>query len=237
MDDLAACASCQGAASAPELPLGYVALVARPESALHHSLDRRSIAWVGTWPEPEHKSSRTEWLRCVDPLSCAQPAVVRLRSRSDEIDHRSGGASSSALLVSPPRLARGQPALWWRHPPFSRSRGSARGTNRGGIDHPGRPVDRQSHEIVIAFGVKSQAQGLEYALQRAVIAVEGEAVVDGAPLAIALGHIAPGSAGAALPEDAIARQGVRIGAWEVVVSHRWLTTTPGVLLSFRTNLS
>jgi hypothetical protein len=49
-------------------------------------------------------------------------------------------------------------------------------------------------------------------------AVEGEAVLDGAPLAVALGHIAPGSAGAKLPEDTIARRSHEITRGAVVAA-------------------
>jgi len=66
--------------------------------------------------------------------------------------------------------------------------------------------------VDVALGVEADAQRSQNAVERAIVAVLGEPVVDRPVRPIALGHVAPGGPGAELPEDAVER-GAVVAAW------------------------
>src|SRR4051794_13031124 len=79
---------------------------------------------------------------------------------------------------------------------FFRPGGGGVGADDGGIDTPQVAFDE-------ALLVQLEQEGVEELGPGAVLAPAVEAVVDGLPLAVALGGIGPGGAGVQVPEDAV----------------------------------
>jgi hypothetical protein len=73
------------------------------------------------------------------------------------------------------------------------------GTDGGAIDTDHLPVD-------VARGIGVELEGLEDAFPAALSLPTKQAVVAGAPGAVALGQIAPGGTGAQHPENAVEHQ-------------------------------
>jgi hypothetical protein len=98
-----------------------------------------------------------------------------------------------------PKPPRERPRAWAAGSPstfFCGAGRSAAAPDGTAVDAPQVPVDA-------ALRVQAHLEGLQEEVESARFAEGVEAVVDGLPLAVAFGQVAPGGAGVQSPEDAV----------------------------------